>query len=141
MTDAARNEIYVGDEIWFTDENSPTFYKGKIVSLDEDFGEVTIEVDAKGNTKSTTIKRFWSVLKPIIESKELYKSFKKEKQIIVDYLGNELQVGDKVIFIWPDCTFQEGKVEHLYDESECGYITVNFGGNFYTVCSNQCIKR
>ena len=82
MIDAAKNEIYIGDEVWFTDEGSPTFYKGKIVSLNEDLGEVTIEVDAKGNTKGICTKRFWSVLKPITESKELYESFKKEKQII-----------------------------------------------------------
>lgn len=55
-----------------------------------------------------------------------------------DYLGNELQVGDKIIFICPNCTFQKGKVEYLYNED--GYIRVNFGGNFYNTYSNQCIK-
>lgn len=55
-----------------------------------------------------------------------------------DYLGNELQVGDEVIFVWPDCTFQEGQIEWLYDEYGC--VKVGFGGNFYTVYPNQCIK-
>ena len=57
-----------------------------------------------------------------------------------DYLGNELRVGDEVIFIWPDCTFLKGRVECLYNESECGCVKVNFGGNLYTKYSNQCIK-
>lgn len=56
-----------------------------------------------------------------------------------DYLGNELQVGDRVIFIWPNRTFREGRIEYLYDEY--GYAKVNFDGNFYSIYSNQCIKR
>lgn len=56
-----------------------------------------------------------------------------------DYFGNELQVGDRVIFIWPNCTFQEGRIEYLYEEYGC--IKVNFGGNFYTMYRKQCIKR
>ena len=55
-----------------------------------------------------------------------------------DYLGNELQVGDEVIFVWPDCTFQEGRIEYLYEDY--GYVRVSFGGNFYTIYHNQCIK-
>lgn len=56
-----------------------------------------------------------------------------------DYLDNELQVGDRVIFIWPNCMFQEGRIECLHEEYGC--IKVNFGGNFYTMYPNQCIKR
>lgn len=55
-----------------------------------------------------------------------------------DYLGNELQVEDRVAFIWPNCAFQEGRIEYLYEEYDC--IEVNFGGNLYTTYPNQCIK-
>lgn len=56
-----------------------------------------------------------------------------------DYLGNELQVGDAVIFIWFNCTFQEGRVECLYDEHGC--IGVGSGGNLYTIYPEQCIRK
>lgn len=56
-----------------------------------------------------------------------------------DYLGNELQVGDAVMFIWFNCTFQEGRVECLYDEYGC--IGVGYGGNLYTIYPDQCIRK
>lgn len=55
-----------------------------------------------------------------------------------DYLGNNIQVNDRVIFIWFNCTFQEGRVECLYDKHGC--IGVGSGGNLYTIYPNQCIK-
>ena len=55
-----------------------------------------------------------------------------------DYLGNELRVGDRVAFIWPNCAFQEGRIEYLYEEYDC--ITVNSGGNLYTTYPDQCVK-
>lgn len=55
-----------------------------------------------------------------------------------DYLGNELHVKDKVIFICPNYTFRKGRVEYLYNGYD--YIRVNFGGNFCNIDSKQCIK-
>lgn len=55
-----------------------------------------------------------------------------------DYLGNEPQAEDRVVFIWPDCTFQEGRIKYLYEGCSC--IGVSFGGKLYTIYSNQCIK-
>lgn len=55
-----------------------------------------------------------------------------------DYLGNELQVGDRIVFIWPNCIYKEGQIEYLYDEYDC--VKVNLAGNFYSIFSNQCIK-
>lgn len=56
-----------------------------------------------------------------------------------DYLNNELQVGDAVIFIYTGCTFQEGRIECLYNEHGC--IGVCYGGNLYTIYPHQCIKK
>lgn len=41
-----------------------------------------------------------------------------------DYLGNELQVGDEVIFVWPDCTFQEGRIEKIEDTEDEEYLVI-----------------
>lgn len=58
LKDADRNEINIGDEVWFTFDDSLKLYKGKVISLDEDFGKAVIK-DKSGKTYERIV---WDIL-------------------------------------------------------------------------------